>query len=63
MRIFAILTIFTLSACSVSNQTARHSGEGFGNLKEQPVDVETLPLKEGERDYRGELFKELETES
>ena len=56
MRITAIIAILGLSACSVTNNTARNSGAGITNAG---VPVQGATQTAGETDYRGQLFEDL----
>lgn len=55
MRIIGLIVILGLSACSVANNTERHSGVGISN--------EGVPAKPntpaGETDYRAKLYEDL----
>ena len=55
MRIIGLIAILGLSACSVSKNTARHSGVGITNGG--AASETTAPAAEG--DYRAKLYGDL----
>lgn len=57
MRIIALFSVLTLTACSVSNMTDRHSGPGISNSGVPAASADTTPAGDG--DYRGKLMEEL----
>lgn len=57
MRIIALISVLTLTACSVSDITDRHSGPGISNSGVPSASGSTTPA--GDEDYRGKLMEEL----
>ena len=64
MRSIPLLLILALSACSVANKTAKHSGTGFTELDQSAADIHVVPASgtDGDRDYRAELMADLAAE-